>query len=86
MEDVMVTGVEQIDNVTVHFGNGYLFRLRLSVGRWVSVIVHLLNEQDPADVRAAVSGELNKKGIKWDVIQYDNNQCYSKFETADKEV
>ena len=81
----VVTGIEEIDNVTVHFGFGYLFKVRLAVGRWVSVVVHLMGEVEPDKVRSVLAKELNDKGVKWEIIQYKHNMCYSKYETPDQE-
>jgi hypothetical protein len=82
----MVTMIKELDCPTVHFGYGYLFKVRLATeqcgNRWCSIIVHHLADMDWKVVKKALVGELKKKGIKWDTMNYENNQCYSKYEFA----
>jgi hypothetical protein len=80
VENRLVTGIDSIDKITVHFGFGYLFKVRLFNGRWTDVVVHMLTKMPPDQVRKALGQELSQKGVEWEVITYKHDQCYSRIE------
>ena len=76
----MVTMIKELDNPTVHYGYGYLFKVRLADETWCSVVIHHFEGGYWREMKKALIQELKDEGVQWDTIICCHDLCYSKLE------